>query len=258
MLSGAGLGIVSPGVCTRHEAHLERYAVFFLKMRETWIDRLFAGQKQEARFGPRRGALCGARGREGGPCPGGQPRGQAAWEGLSQGLSFLETCKPVEGLSAEAVTLTLSAAGRGLGGRRQERLPGRPALGHAGGAAPPGHAGDGQHAPPGRRPAPVLGAVGGPALGGGQAPCGEGHQEPSVRLGGPAVAPFPPQGRLVSGAQSEAGAAGGTWRAAPRGSETRATQSSGLSGSAPSHSLCVPTSPSGRGELEPALWGRAW
>lgn len=153
MPSAAGLGIVSPRDCTSHKAHRERYAVFFLKTRETWIDRLITEQKREARFGRCRRARHGARGREGGPCP----ADSAAVGGpgsLSQGLSFPATCKWVEGLSAEAVSLLLSPAGRGLDGRRQERLSGRPALGHAGGAAPPGHAGDGQHAPPGRWPAP--------------------------------------------------------------------------------------------------------
>lgn len=69
MPSAAGLGIVSPRDCTSHKAHRERYAVFFLKTRETWIDRLITEQKREARFGRCRRARHGVRGWEGGPCP---------------------------------------------------------------------------------------------------------------------------------------------------------------------------------------------
>ena len=71
-----------------------------------------------------------------------------------------------KGASAEAcVGGCLSPAGRGLDGRRQKRLSGRPAHGHAGGAAPAGHAVHGRRAAAGTAPPapPPLPPRGNPA-----------------------------------------------------------------------------------------------
>lgn len=152
---------------------------------------------------------------------------------LSQGLSFPATCKWVEGLSAEAVSLLLSPAGRGLDGRRQERLSGRPALGHAGGAAPPGHAGDRQHAPPGRRPAPPSEPRESLPWAGGRHPAGKATESRPCAWGAPPWRPPHPKvarcrRRVRRGLLASRAAGGAHAQAAPRGSETGATRLSAL------------------------------